>query len=181
LDLAVEWLVSQDRVGQWGTEPFSEKPKKVEQLKEFTTTGFGVWLAIKISDDKAVLEEHKTSATLYKSPDGAVRGIIVGAMAAGDKIPYAPPVDEPETYVRLLVTDRKWKNYGIGSRLLEHAKKLAREVARVSLLRLDCYGGDDGKLIRYYESQGFERCATKDVEGWPCQVLAMRLGEVKGE
>ncbi|KAF7596137.1 hypothetical protein BBP40_003035 [Aspergillus hancockii] len=180
LDLAVEWLVSLGRVGQWGTVPWSEKPKSAERIKEFATTCFGIWLAVKVLDEEAVLEEPESSATLYTSPGGEFRGIIVGAMAVGDKMPYSPPVDEPETYVRLLVTDRRWKNHGVGSRLLEHAKKLAREEARVSLLRVDCYGGDDGRLIQYYESQGFERFAAVDVDGWPGQVLAMRLAEVKG-
>ena len=63
--------------------------------------------------------------------------------------------------------------------LLDHARELARE-AGVGLLRVDCFAGGDGALVRYYEKQGF----TRDVEfavprvndsDWPGQVLVQRL------
>ncbi|KAJ5301833.1 hypothetical protein N7508_006696 [Penicillium antarcticum] len=166
LDDAVKWLVSHDRTGQWGTSPFSENPKRAERLTEFATTGSGLWLAVKVADLPTVNGEAP---------------VIIGALAVGDKMPYAPSVSEPELYVRLLVTDRRWAGNGIGTRLLEHARDLANE-AGISLLRVDCYAGDDGKLIQYYESQGFGRSERLNLEGgWPCQVLAQRLDEVKGE
>lgn len=96
-------------------------------------------------------------------------------------MPYVTPVSEPELYVRLLVTDRRWAGKEVGKRLLDHARRLANG-AGVSLLRVDCYAGGDGKLIQYYESQGFKRSESLNLEGhWPCQVLAQRLEEVKGE
>ncbi|KAA8645630.1 hypothetical protein EYZ11_003485 [Aspergillus tanneri] len=178
LDKAVEWLVSQDRVGQWGTTPFSEKSRNHERVTEFATSGLGVWLAIKVLDDTAMKtvdeDPEQPSTALYFSTDLGVQGIVVGALAVGDKTPYVPAVSEPEAYVKLLVTDRKYIGGGIGRRLLDHARALTRE-AGVSLMRVDCYGGGDGKLVKYYESQGFKRSVTMDVEGWPCQVLEMRL------
>ncbi|KAE8393474.1 hypothetical protein BDV23DRAFT_149250 [Aspergillus alliaceus] len=174
LDSAVHWLASNDRVGQWGTVPFSEKPKQVERLKEFATTGLGVWLAVKMSHTP---DSDQPPETLYKSDDGTIQGVVVGALAVGDMMPYVTPVSEPELYVRLLVTDRKRAGNGIGGRLLNHARVLAKQ-AGVSLLRVDCYAGGDGKLVRYYESQGFERFVRLDLEGgWPCQVFTQRLGE----
>ena len=107
--------------------------------------------------------------------NGDAPGVIVGALAIGDRMPYVTAVSEPELYVRLLVTDRKCAGNQIGKRLLDHARDLARK-AGVSLLRVDCYAGGDAKLIQYYESQGFERFESLNVKGeWPCQVLAQRL------
>jgi GNAT superfamily N-acetyltransferase len=159
LDTAVKWLASQARTGQWGAAPFSENPQRAERLREFATTGHGLWLAIQVADDG-------------EAP------VIMGALAVGERMPYVAPVSEPEFYVRLLVTDRRWAGKGVGKRLLEHARNLANR-AEVSLLRVDCYAGGDGKLIQYYESQGFKRFERLNLEGdWPCQVLAQRLDEV---
>ena len=113
--------------------------------------------------------------------NGEAPGVIVGALALGERTPYVTPVSEPELYVRLLVTDRQCAGNQIGKRLLDHARDLASK-AGVSLLRVDCYAGGDGKLVQYYESQGFKRFESLDVEGkWPCQVLAQRLDEIEGE
>ncbi|GIJ84887.1 hypothetical protein Asppvi_003738 [Aspergillus pseudoviridinutans] len=181
LDTAIKWLVSRDRIGQWGTAPFSENPQRVERLREFVTTGLGLWLAIKVTDDTPMLGQDGRSNINLQTMNGEAPGIIVGALAIGDRMPYVPPVSEPELYVRLLVTDRRWAGNKIGKRLLEHARGLANR-AGVSLLRVDCYAGGDGKLIQYYESQGFKRSESLNLEGdWPCQVLAQRLDEVKEE
>ncbi|KAJ5543413.1 hypothetical protein N7535_005840 [Penicillium sp. DV-2018c] len=171
LDTAVKWLVSQDKVGQWGTSPFSENPKRAEQLEKFATTGLGLWLAIKVADQTPMNQDQDQDR-----PSGP----IVGALAVGEKMPYAPAVSEPELYVRLLVSDRQCAGQKIGTRLLNHARGLADGVGAL-LLRVDCYAGGDGGLVRYYESQGFERSERLDLEGkWPCQVLVQRL-RVKGE
>jgi GNAT superfamily N-acetyltransferase len=93
-------------------------------------------------------------------------------------LPYVPPAVEPELYVRLLVTDRASAGQGIGAALLDHARDLAR-AAGVGLLRVDCFAGGDGALVRYYEKQGFTRdvefaVPVKDSE-WRGQVLSQRL------
>jgi GNAT superfamily N-acetyltransferase len=180
LDTAVKWLVAHDRVGQWGTGPFSENPRRAQQLKEFATTGHGLWLAIKVADS-TTMDQNPPSDILSKTVNGETSGSIVGAIAVGDRMPYAPAVSEPELYVKLLITDRQWAGHQIGKRLLEHARDIANE-AGVSLLRVDCYAGGDGKLVKYYESQGFRRSERLDLEGgWPCQVLAQNLSGVKAD
>lgn len=179
LDTAVKWLVSRDRVGQWGAAPFSENPQRAERLREFATTGQGLWLAIKVADDSPMLGQNRLSNIDSQALNGEAPRVIIGALAIGDRMPYVTPVSEPELYVRLLVTDRRWAGNGIGKRLLEHSRGLANR-AGVSLLRVDCYAGGDGKLIQYYESQGFKRVERLNLEGdWPCQVLAQRLDEVQ--
>lgn len=61
LDTAVKWLASRDRGGQWGAAPFSENPKRAEQLREFATTGLGIWLAVEVADDMPILDENRLS------------------------------------------------------------------------------------------------------------------------
>lgn len=179
LDTAVQWLVSQNRTGQWGTAPFSEDPQRAERLREFATTGHGLWLAVEAASDMPTLHQHQISNTKPPTMNGEAPGVIVGTLAIGERMPYVTPVSEPELYVRLLVTDRQYAGKQIGKRLLDHARDVASK-AGVSLLRVDCYAGGDGKLVRYYETQGFKMFESLKVKGeWPCQVLSQRLDETR--
>ena len=152
LDGATEWLVARGRTDQWGTEPHSTSPRRIAQITSFADDD-GLWVA-------------------------EADGRVVGALAVGDAMPYVRPAEEPELYVRLLVTDRESAGQNIGGVLLDHARELARE-AGVGLLRVDCFAGGDGALVRYYETQGFTRTETFAVpvtgSEWPGQVLAQRL------
>jgi GNAT superfamily N-acetyltransferase len=76
------------------------------------------------------------------------------------------------------VTDRALIGQGIGTALLDHARALARADG-IDLLRVDCFAGGDGALVRYYEKQGFTRAEqfavpVNDSE-WIGQVLIQRL------
>jgi GNAT superfamily N-acetyltransferase len=153
LDGATEWLVARGQVEQWGTSPHSTSPRRVAQITGFADD-HGLWVA-------------------------EADGRVVGALAVGTALDHVPPAVEPELYVRLLVTDRASAGQNIGGVLLGHTRKLARQEG-VSLLRVDCFAGGDGALVRYYERQGF----TRDVQfavprvndwDWPGQVLVQRL------
>ena len=160
LDGATEWLVARGRTDQWGTEPHSTNPRRVAQISGFADDG-GLWVA-----------EDAGPGGQNGGP-----GPVVGALAVGAALPYVPPADEPELYVRLLVTDRASAGQNIGGVLLDHARELARG-AGVGLLRVDCFAGGDGALVRYYEKQGFTRTETfTPVNGsdWLGQVLVQRL------
>ncbi|MFI6266441.1 GNAT family N-acetyltransferase [Micromonospora sp. NPDC051006] len=153
LDDATAWLVAQGRTGQWGTEPASADPRRIAQADTWAGSG-GLWLAV-----------------LGERP--------VGALVVGAATEYVPAATEPELYVNLLVTDRAYTGQAIGGRLLAHAAELARDRG-VGLLRVDCYAGGDGALVRWYERQGFTRTDPFTVrrpgrEPWPGQVLARRL------
>jgi GNAT superfamily N-acetyltransferase len=152
LDGAVAWLVTRGRTGQWGTEPASADPRRHEQARAWAESG-GMYVA--------------------EAGGRPVGALVVGAAAA-----YVPPASEPELYVNLLVTDRSHVGGGIGTRLLDHARHLARR-AGVSLLRVDCYRGPDRALVRYYEGQGFVATDEFTVDlpsgPWPGQVLEQRL------
>lgn len=152
LDGATEWLVAKGRTDQWGTEPHSTNPRRIAQITDFADDG-GLWVA-------------------------EANGRVVGALAVGAALPYVPAAGEPELYVRLLVTDRGSAGQGIGASLLDQARELARSQG-VGLLRVDCFAGGDGALIRYYEKQGFirERAFAVPVNDseWPGQILFQRL------
>ncbi|MFI7606113.1 GNAT family N-acetyltransferase [Micromonospora sp. NPDC049366] len=153
LDSATAWLVAQGRTGQWGTEPASADPRRVAQARTWATSG-GLWLA-------------------------ELGGRAVGALVVGAATAYVPAATEPELFVNLLVTDRAYAGRAIGGRLLAHAADLARERG-VGLLRVDCYAGGDGALVRWYERQDFTRTDSFTVdrpgrEPWPGQVLTRRL------
>ncbi|GIG92835.1 GNAT family N-acetyltransferase [Plantactinospora endophytica] len=152
LDGATRWLVERGRTGQWGSTPHSGNPRRIAQVRRWAADG-----------------------ALYLAE---LAGRPVGAIVVGTAVPHVPPATEPELYVNLLVTDRAQAGRRIGARLLEYAEDLAR-AAGVDLLRVDCYAGDDGALIRYYESQGFTVTEPFTVpladRQWPGQVLERRL------
>ncbi|WP_067500495.1 GNAT family N-acetyltransferase [Actinoplanes sp. TFC3] len=148
LDMATAWLSSQGRTGQWGTQAQSTDPRRIAQVQGYVTHD-GLWIAA--------------------DADAVTGALAVGAAGSG-----IPPVEEPELFIRLLVTDRTRGGSGIGTALLDHARRLALS-AGAGLLRVDCYAGDDQKLVRYYEGQGFTRTTTFRRGDWPGQVLEQRL------
>ncbi|HEU4423041.1 MAG TPA: GNAT family N-acetyltransferase [Pilimelia sp.] len=148
LDLASDWLVAQGRTGQWGTQRQSTNPRRQAQGTIWGESG-GLHLAM-------------------------LGGVPVGALVVGLQVDFAPPPPEPDLYVNLLVTDRRYAGRGIGARLLDHARSLAR-AAGIGLVRLDCYAGDDRKLVRYYESQGFVATAPLMLGDWPGQLMEQKL------
>lgn len=151
MDEAVAWLVAQGRSDQWGSEPYSAVPRAMEFMRGLIEPG-----------DLFI---------------GEIDGEIVGALIVNpEPLSYVPPVEEPELYVRLLVTSRRFKGRGLGLRLIAHAKEEARR-REIALLRVDCYASRDEKLIGFYEGAGFtrtERLAVGEAE-IPVQVFEMRL------
>jgi GNAT superfamily N-acetyltransferase len=153
LDSCVEWLVAQGRTGQWGSKPLSEHRRTVESVVGYMDEG----------------------ETYIAEVDGVPAATLTLTDAPGAYLSHLAPPGEPERYIHWLASDRRFKGRGVGSALLTHA---AEETGRagVRLLRVDCYAGDDGKLVRYYESNGFT--PTEPYTGrdeWPGQVLARRL------
>ncbi|MBB5137021.1 ribosomal protein S18 acetylase RimI-like enzyme [Thermocatellispora tengchongensis] len=147
-DSAVAWLTAQGRTGQWGSEPFSIQPGRVR-----TVSGWAAGDGMRIAE---------------------VGGEPAGCMVLGAPMDYIAPAGEPELYVQGLVIDRRFAGLDVGGTLLRHAYAEA-VAAGVSLLRVDCYAGDDGRLVRYYESQGFTRTEQFTVGAWPGQLLQRRV------
>ncbi|MEV0735232.1 GNAT family N-acetyltransferase [Streptomyces sp. NPDC050549] len=150
-DGAVAWLAAQGRTGQWGSTPWSENPKAVAMVERYVVEG----------------------SPFVAEVDGVPAGTLTLTDSPGS---YVEAVDEPERYVHLLASDRRFKGYGVGSALLAHAAEVTR-AAGISLLRVDCYAGDDRKLVAYYEANGFTPTEAFVVgeNDWPGQVLARRV------
>ncbi|MEQ4723729.1 GNAT family N-acetyltransferase [Nonomuraea sp. B19D2] len=147
-DSAVAWLTAQGRTGQWGSSPFTGNERRTRQVTDWLELG-----GMRIAE-------------LGGHPAGC---IVVGA--AHD---YVAPAAEPELYVQALVTDRRYAGHGVGRTLLDWAFDEAGRRG-VALLRVDCYAGDDGRLVSFYESCGFTRSAPFTVGEWPGMLLDRRL------
>lgn len=151
LDGAVAWLTARGHTGQWGTRPWSSRPPAVERVARYA-------------------QEHLLRAA---EVDGRVAGVCV---LAEERPEYAPPVDERELYLRLLVTDRALSGSGIGAALVDDAVAETRRRG-IRLLR---DAGGEGRLVRRYEALGFTRAqpfTVPQAEGapWPGQVLERRV------
>ena len=150
LDGAVAWLTAQGRTGQWGTEPWSGDARRVERI-----TGIA-------RDDEIWVAE--------------VDGRPAGVMAVAPGPPhYVEAIDDPELYITLLVTDRAFAGRGVGSALIGKAEDEALAKG-VRVLRVDCYGGGDERLVEYYRRNGFETAAEFTVGDWPGRLLSRPIG-----
>jgi GNAT superfamily N-acetyltransferase len=149
LDGAVAWLAANGRTGQWGSEPWSDDPRRVERIAGIARDD-EIWVA---------------------EVDGRPAGVM--AVAPGPPH-YVDPIDEPELYITLLVTDRAFAGHGVGAALIGKAKHEARAKG-AGLLRVDCYGGGDGRLVGYYRRHGFEPASDFMVGDWPGKLLSQRV------
>lgn len=152
LDSAVVWMNERGNTEQWGTRPHSRRPGGTARIERFTT------------------EYDPYIAELDGSPVGA----LVLHAGPDPEMPIAR-AREPERYVRLLVSDRRYAGMGIGAALLAHAVEQTRR-AGVKLLRVDCWAGGGGELVAYYERQGFTPTDSFLVGSWPGRVLERRVG-----
>ncbi|MEU8249737.1 GNAT family N-acetyltransferase [Nonomuraea sp. NPDC048916] len=146
-DSAVAFLVARGRTGQWGGEPFTGDPRRTAQVEGWAGSG-----GMRIAE---------------------VGGEPAGCVVVGAPHDYVAPAPEPELYVQALVIDQRFSGRGVGRALLDWALE---EAARrgVGLVRVDCYAGDDGRLVAYYEGCGFTRAEPFAVGGWPGMVLQRR-------
>ncbi len=157
LDEAQDWLAALGRTGQWGTDHWSGRPAAADRFTRLATDGV-VWLAV----DPAA-----------RRTGGRPLGVVITTTEPPE---YVPRVAEPEHYIALLVTSRACLGAGIGATLLAHARAEAL-AAGIGLLRVDCYDGDDHRLVAYYEKQGFTPVGTFTARDgtWPGRLLARRL------
>jgi GNAT superfamily N-acetyltransferase len=142
-DDAVVWLVARGQTGQWGSKPFSARPKNVERARGWAASG-GLWFA---TDE----------------------GTDAGAIVLGHAHDYVPQPTVPELYVQVLLTATSHRGRGVGARLIAHAVDLARRQG-AQQLRVDCWAGVDA-LPAAYERLGFTPTDSFDVNGWPGAIL----------
>jgi GNAT superfamily N-acetyltransferase len=149
-DRAIAWLVERGRTGQWGSAPFSSEPRQVERVHGWAGSG-----GLRIAE---------------------IDGTPVGAMVLGTAPPYVHPAREPELYLLVFITDRRYAGRGVGRVLLDRAAVEAVG-GGTPLLRVDCWAGGDGELVRYYEGAGFTPTERFTVGDWEGQVLIRRCDE----
>jgi GNAT superfamily N-acetyltransferase len=147
-DDAVRWLNDRGVAEQWGTEPFSASRERLRTGLDWVASG-GTVLATR-------------------------SGVPAGALVLGSASSYVPGPEVPEVYVVGLVGARVPEARGAGAHLLSFARDVAW-AAGAEQLRVDCYAGGDGALVRFYESQGFERLDGFRVGDWPGEVLGIRV------
>nr|WP_143343095.1 GNAT family N-acetyltransferase [Crossiella equi] len=147
-DDAVRWLTGRGQPGQWGTAPFSAIPQRVEQVRGWAEAGL-----LRVAEE---------------------RGFTLAMSAVGPAPGYVPPAAEPELYVVALVGRRAPEARGAGGALLADARAEATRLG-VRLLRVDCWAGGDGALVRYYTNAGFTPVETVQVGDWQGRVLELRL------
>ncbi|USW55941.1 Putative acyl-CoA N-acyltransferase [Septoria linicola] len=84
--------------------------------------------------------------------------------------------DNPFVYVRFLVTDRRTGQLSkdAATALLDYAKAAARSL-NISRLCLDCWSGNDRKLVRYYEKHSFHLLGDVMHDDWPAAILECRI------
>lgn len=144
-DEVIEWFASFGNDSQWGTVPWSKQERRVSTVTD--------------------------SCEMPEAWVAELRGgDIVGALVLGDAMDYVPPATGPELYVRMLIASRRPDARGAGRSLMGFAEERAR-LAGVPSLRVDCYAGGSGDLVRFYESCGYTRLSAFDINGWPGQVL----------
>jgi GNAT superfamily N-acetyltransferase len=138
-DANVAWLVERGRSAQWGSEPWSESPRLVEFARELLSSG-----VVTIAE---------------------IEGEVVGTSVVTDcPMPYVPATDEPERYLKLLMSSPKHRGQKIGHHLIELAREYTVSEG-VNLLRVDCWSGGDRRLVSYYTSEGF--ALTQEIEVRP--------------
>ncbi|MBN6054858.1 GNAT family N-acetyltransferase [Nonomuraea sp. RK-328] len=143
-DSAVAWLVSRGITGQWGERPFTGDERRTEQARKWAHGG-----GLRIAE---------------------VDGEPAGCVSVGSPAAYVEPAEVAELYVQALVVDRRFGGLGVGGALLDRALAEAGERG-AEVLRVDCYAGGDGRLVRWYEEWGFQREAPFKVGEWPGMVL----------
>jgi GNAT superfamily N-acetyltransferase len=157
-DEAVAWMNARGNTTQWGTTPWTANDQRMQKIRGYMSSG-GVRIAE--SDDG--------------ESDGA--GEVIGVLVATQqRASYASDPGEPELYVNLLLTSRRYSGRGIGAALIGEAKAMAAGIG-VDLIRVDCWSGEEGNLVRVYERYGFKQVGRFLVGLWPGTLLAMRLSE----
>jgi GNAT superfamily N-acetyltransferase len=151
-DEAVVWMNARGNTTQWGTTPWTGNDRRAQVVREYVRSG---------------------GLRVMQTDEGEAVGVLV---ATQKRAAYAPDPGEPELYVNLLLTSRRHSGRGIGAALIDEAKAMAADLG-VDLIRVDCWAGEDGNLVRVYERYGFKQVQPFSVGDWPGMLLAMRRSE----
>jgi len=180
MDSQIPWLSSIGSSGQWGSLPIREarpnivsRPQDWIKRSEEQKAWCREWCRAFVAEVPAPGEMDTKKAV----PAAALVLETVSASYVRDLLPEQDEAD-PFVYVAFIMSNRRVAeaSKGAGAALLEVARQQAQEVG-VRRICLDCYAGNERKLIRYYQSQGFKLIGDfkSDEKEWPGAVLELRL------
>ncbi|KAI1812559.1 acetyltransferase [Poronia punctata] len=186
---------------QWGTKTFLERPNHKDMLsmwdqaKRFQTTGEGkpFWIfTAEVEIPPSAAHDLPASVHIRTGEDGKTY-LAVGSITLSEarfpeylrqlfgkaEVKEALDGTTDFLYVEGLFTDPRagsWSK-GAGAALIQHARRLTAETGHRAL-HCDSFGGNDRKLIKYYESQGFSVVAEQELvkpDGtkWPAAFYCM--------
>ncbi|KAI0855392.1 hypothetical protein F4860DRAFT_496450 [Xylaria cubensis] len=168
----ISWLSTVGSGDQWGTKSIREvNPTASERARSW----------IEKSEQGAQWSSDWCRAFVAEASSGVpVAGLVLDSKAPAYVSSVLPEQDEsdPFVYLAYLISNRHAgeERKGAAAALLDLAKDQVRDMG-LNRICLDCWRGNDRKLVRYYESQGFRLLEdfTAGKNDWPGCVLEMRL------
>ncbi|GAB1319955.1 hypothetical protein MFIFM68171_10165 [Madurella fahalii] len=200
LDSALPRLAAIGSVDQWGTTPFSNREdflpnqlKLLEVSERYRLTG-------KADLEHGAIRTFIAEAESESEPGDDGNGkekVPVGMLAVREEGMSDYVVDSdvakedekrwlPYLFVKALVTDfgaGEERRKGVGAEMLRFAVDYARDRGK-KVVYLDCWAGNGGKLVRYYEEQGFVKVGkfvVEKKEGGKWEGMLMRMELVEEE
>ncbi|KAF2825319.1 hypothetical protein CC86DRAFT_407537 [Ophiobolus disseminans] len=180
-DASLPYLETIGSLAQWGSTPFSQRPGWVEetqqQLQEPKRNHIAdMTNSLRVFVLEAELVEQgigrKDMEGLHsRVDDDGRRFVLVGfAFVRGNWFPgYLPAVTVAQAwplqvedclYIEVMVSDARTKDLfrGVGAALIQEVRDYGRARGK-KILYLDGWAGNERKLVRYYERQGFHEVA----------------------
>lgn len=142
-DSQIEWLSTVGSIDQWGTKPSRESnPSVLSRCRSW----------VERSEQQGEWSIDWCRAFIAETPSGTpVAGLVLEAKSPAVTRSILPEQDEndPFIYLAYLISNRQasGEEKGAGSALIAFAKEQARS-AGVKRLCLDCWAGNDRKLVR---------------------------------
>ncbi|KAK1757078.1 hypothetical protein QBC47DRAFT_378370 [Echria macrotheca] len=186
-DSCIPHLATIGSATQWGSEPFSSRPNilsrpvsAIAAAETYRTKGEGDPVRVFIIEVPGGPEQEniQLGAAIYKA------NWFPEYIKSQPQFRDAVKAQKKWMYLDMLVTEfsarTEGKRKGAGAALVRRGREWAREEG-FDVMYVDCWAGNEGKLVRFYESQGFKRVGAFEVEKpdtgekWPGMFLKMDL------
>lgn len=217
VDSQLPFLASVGSEGQWGSDLLSGDAEKQEGYRKMVKRAESqhpwgeLWtraFVAEVETDRNTLpDELRNLPKPNSAPGTSESGLCLLPVAAivledhaEDYMHEVLPkqdLDDPFVYIRFLVTDRRTGllSKDAATALLDYAKIAARQL-NINRLCLDCWSGNDRKLVRsvlsnhgdmlpfliwsltirrYYEKHNFHLLGDVMHDDWPAAVLEFRI------
>ncbi|KAK1753898.1 hypothetical protein QBC47DRAFT_32015 [Echria macrotheca] len=172
---------------QWGSIPFSQREGTYEQELKDLRAAEAYRLTREGPEFRILIAEAKDGNDKY-IPVGwtTLRGEYLSPyLLEASALDHVTKTAKNYLFMYVLVTDFRAGalRKGVGAALVQYAKAWAEELGK-DVFYVDCWGGNDGKLIKFYEAQGFSRAGEffkprKDGTIWHGVFLSMNLKKGK--